>query len=395
MGPSAKDSSLNIAPACVEDYRKLARKRLPRQFFDYIDGHAYQEKTGHNNVKAFEDLQLRQRILQDVSRVDTSTSFLGRDMDMPVILAPVGLTGCFAKRGEVQGLKAANKANVPFTLSTVGICSIEELQQAATQPFWFQLYVIKDRQYCIRLLERAKTAGCDTLVFTVDLPVLGERYRDTRNGLSGNSSLLGNLKRAWDIISHPKWVLDVPVGGKPLTFGNLQEALPDAQGLNDFKGWVDDQFDPSISWQDLDWIRDHWKGNIVLKGILDVEDAKQAAAIGADAIVVSNHGGRQLDGVPATLSALPDIAQAVQGKTKIIVDSGIRSGLDVVKALASGADACMIGRAWSYALAARGEQGVSHVLEIMKNEMRVAMSLIGVNSISELNSSVLINPSER
>ena len=383
-------SSLNIAPACVADYRELARKRLPRQFFDYIDGHSYQEKTGHNNVKAFEDLQLRQRILQDVSKVDTSTNFLGRDMDMPVILAPVGLTGCFAKRGEVQGLKAANKANVPFTLSTVGICSIEELQQAATQAFWFQLYVIKDRQYCIRLLERAKAAGCDTLVFTVDLPVLGERYRDTRNGLSGNGSLLGNLKRAWDIISHPKWVLDVPIGGKPLTFGNLQEALPDAQGMNDFKGWVDDQFDPSISWQDLNWIRDHWHGNIVLKGILDVEDAKQAVSIGADAIVVSNHGGRQLDGVPATLSALPDIAAAVKGKTKIIVDSGIRSGLDVVKALACGADACMIGRAWSYALAARGEQGVSHILDIMKNEMRVAMSLTGVNSVKEIDENILV-----
>ncbi len=382
-------SSLNVAPACVDDYRELARKRLPRQFFDYIDGHSYQEKTGQANVEAFENLQLRQRILQDVSRVDTSTEFLGRQMDMPVILAPVGLTGCFAKRGEVQALTAANKANIPFTLSTVGICSIEELQQAATQPFWFQLYVIKDRQFCIRLLERAKAAGCDTLVFTVDLPVLGERYRDTRNGLSGNGSLLGNLKRGWDIISHPHWLLDVPIGGKPLTFGNLQEALPDAQGLSDFKGWVDEQFDPSICWEDLNWIRDHWDGNIVLKGILDAEDAKQAVAIGADAIVVSNHGGRQLDGVPATLAVLPEIKQTVDGKTKIIVDSGIRSGLDVVKALACGADACMIGRAWSYALAARGEQGVSHILDIMKKEMHVAMSLTGVNRVEEIDQSIL------
>lgn len=383
-------SSLNVMPASVDDYRDLARKRLPRQFFDYIDGHAYQEKTGHANVQAFENLQLRQRVLKDVSQVDTSADFLGRQMDMPVILAPVGLTGCFAQRGEVQALKAANKANIPFTLSTVGICSIEELQQAASQPFWFQLYVIKDRQFCIRLLERAKAAGCDTLVFTVDLPVLGERYRDTRNGLSGNNSLLGSLRRGLDLISHPRWLLDVPIGGKPLTFGNLEQALPEARSLSDFKGWIGEQFDPSICWEDLNWIRDHWHGNIVLKGILDVEDAKQAVSIGADAIVVSNHGGRQLDGVPSTLSVLPEIKQAVDGKTKIIVDSGIRSGLDVVKALACGADACMIGRAWSYALAARGEQGVSHILDIMKKEMHVAMSLTGVNRVDEITQDILV-----
>lgn len=385
-------SSLNIAPACVNDYRELARKRLPRQFFDYIDGCSYQEKTGQNNIQAFEDLQLKQRVLRDVSNIDMSTQLLGQELDLPIILAPVGLTGCFARRGEVQALKAANKAGVPFCLSTVGICSIEELQQAATQPFWFQLYVIKDRNVCIRLLERAKAAGCDTLVFTVDLPVLGERYRDVRNGLSGTSSITGNLRKAWDIVSHPSWVWDVPIKGKPLSFGNLQEAVPDADGLSDFKGWVDDQFDPSVSWQDLDWIRDHWQGNIVLKGILDAEDAKKALAIGADAIVVSNHGGRQLDGVPATLTVLPEIAKAVNGQTKIIVDSGIRSGLDVVKALALGADACMIGRAWSYALAARGEEGVSHVLEIMKDEMRIAMSLTGVNTIADINEDILFNP---
>lgn len=382
-------SSLNIAPASVQDYRELARKRLPRQFFDYIDGHSYHEKTGHDNVQAFEELQLRQRILCDVSRVSTSTELLGQSLDMPVILAPVGLTGCYARRGEVQALRAANKANVPFCLSTVGICSIEELQQAASQPFWFQLYVIKDRDYCIRLLQRAKAAGCSTLVFTVDLPVLGERYRDVRNGLSGNSSLFGNLKRAWDIASHPHWVWDVALNGKPLTFGSLQEALPDAQGLSDFKSWVNDQFDPGIRWEDLSWIREHWDGNIVIKGILDSEDAKRAVSFGADAIVVSNHGGRQLDGAPATLSVLPEIARTVDGQLKIIVDSGIRSGLDVVKALASGADACMIGRAWAYALAARGEQGVSHILDIMKNEIHVAMSLTGVNSIEEIDSSIL------
>lgn len=385
------DSSLNIAPACVNDYRELARKRLPRQFFDYIDGCSYQEKTGQNNLQAFDAVQLKQRVLRDVSNIDLSTQLLNKHLDLPIILAPVGLTGCFARRGEVQALKAANKAGVPFCLSTVGICSIEELQQAATQPFWFQLYVIKDRKFCIRLLERAKAAGCDTLVFTVDLPILGERYRDVRNGLSGVSSISGNLRRAWDIISHPKWLWDVPITGKPLSFGNLQEAVPDATGLSDFKGWVDDQFDPSISWQDLDWIRDHWHGKIILKGILDADDAKQAVAIGADAIVVSNHGGRQLDGVPTTLSVLPEISKAVNGQLQVIVDGGIRSGLDVVKAIALGADACMIGRAWSFALAARGEAGVSHVLDIMKDEMRIAMSLTGVNKVSDINSDILFN----
>ncbi len=383
------DTSLKINPACVNDYRELARKRLPRQFFDYLDGCSYQEKTGQNNISAFEDLKLRQRVLRDVSNIDMSSNLLRQDLSLPVILAPVGFSGCFARRGEVQALKAANHAGVPFCLSTVGICSIEELQQVATQPFWFQLYVIKDRDFCIKLLHKAKAAGCDTLVFTVDLPVLGERYRDTRNGLSGGSSFRGNMRRFLDIASHPSWVWDVPMRGRPLTFGNLLEAVPDANGLADFKGWVDDQFDPSVSWQDLNWIRDHWQGKIVLKGILDCDDAKQAVAIGADAIVVSNHGGRQLDGVPATLDVLPEIANAVKGKTQIIVDSGIRSGLDVVKALAMGADACMIGRAWAYALAARGEQGVSHVLDIMKSEMRVAMSLTGVEKVSEINEEIL------
>ncbi len=384
------NSSLNIAPACVNDYRELARKRLPRQFFDYIDGCSYQETTGHNNIQAFEDLQLRQRVLRDVSNIDMSSQLLGQQLKLPIILAPVGLTGCFARRGEVQALKAANNAGVPFCLSTVGICSIEELQQVATQPFWFQLYVIKDRQFCIRLLNRAKAAGCDTLVFTVDLPVLGERYRDIRNGLSGAASITGKLKRAWDIVSHPSWLWDVPIKGQPLSFGNLQEAVPDANGLSDFKSWVDEQFDPSVSWQDLEWIREHWQGKIILKGILDPEDAKQAVAIGADGIVVSNHGGRQLDGAPATLAVLPEISNVVNGRAKIIVDGGIRSGLDVIKAIALGADACMVGRAWSYALAARGEAGVSHILDIMQDEMRIAMSLTGVNTIADINDNIML-----
>ena len=386
---SMPKESLNISPASVNDYRRLAEKRLPRQFFDYIDGASYQETTAHENLRAFDKLKLKQRILKDVSDVQTGCNLLGKDLDMPLVLAPVGLAGCYARRGEVQVLKAANNANVPFCLSTVGICSIEELAAQASAPFWFQLYVIKDRSFAIDLMQRAAKAGCDTLVFTVDLPVLGERYRDIRNGLSGGYNWLGGLKRGWDIVSHPGWLWDVAIKGKPLMFGSLSEAVPDANSLGDFKGWVDSQFDPSMTWKDLDWIRENWSGKIVIKGILDKEDAKQAVGVGADAIVVSNHGGRQLDGVPATLDVLPEIVEAVNKKCEIIVDGGIRSGLDLVKAIALGADACMIGRAWAYALAARGEQGVTHVIDIIKNEMKVAMALTGLTRVGDIDQSIL------
>jgi len=381
--------NLNIVPASIEDYRKLAEKRLPRPFFDYIDGASYQEKTATDNICAFESLQLRQRVLSDVSSIDTSCKLFDIQLDIPLILGPVGLSGCFARRGEVQALKAANKADVPFCLSTVGICSIEELQAAATAPFWFQLYVIRDRSYALQLMKKAQNAGCETLVFTVDLPVVGERYRDIRNGLSGKLNLWGSVQRSLNIAAHPKWVWDVAIKGKPLVFGNLLDAVPDANSLQDFKGWVDSQFDASMTWDDFSWIRDNWPGNIVIKGIMDVEDAKQAIKVGADAIVVSNHGGRQLDGAPATLSVLPEIVKVVDQKCKVIVDSGIRSGLDIIKAMALGADACMIGRAWAYALSAKGENGVSHMLSIMKNEMRVAMALTAVTKVEDINESIL------
>ncbi len=382
-------NSLNIAAASVSDYRKLARNRLPRQFFDYIDGAAYQEKTAHENIQSFQDLKLRQRILQDVSHVTTSSNLFNSHLKMPVILGPIGLAGCFARRGELQAFKAANSTGIPFCLSTVGICSIEELRAQSDTPFWFQLYVIRDRSYAIKLMQNAKNAGCNTLVFTVDLPVLGERYRDIRNGLSGGTGFVGSLKRAWDLASHPRWLWDVPVKGQPLVFGNLTQAVPDANSLSDFKSWVDSQFDASMTWDDLSWIRDNWSGNIVIKGILDTQDAKQAVAIGADAIVVSNHGGRQLDGAPSTLEVLPEIATAVNKQCKIIIDGGIRSGLDIVKAIALGADACMLGRAWAYALAANGEEGVQHMLEIVQNEMRVAMALTGCNSITDIDQNIL------
>jgi len=383
------DNSLKISPASITDYRRLAEKRLPRQIFDYIDGGSYQEITLNANVNAFDKIQLKQRILRDVSQIDTSINLFGKRLALPIILSPVGLAGSYARRGEVQACKAAQHHNIPFCLSTVSICSIEELQQLSNEEFWFQLYVIRDRSYAIKLLNKAKQAGCKTLVLTVDLPVLGERYRDIRNGLSGNKSLLGSIKRGVDIATHPRWLWDVVIKGQPLVFGNLTDAVPDAHSLNDFKTWVDQQFDASMTWQDLTWIRDNWQGNLVIKGIMDSGDAKQAVNLGADALVVSNHGGRQLDGVPSTLSVLPDITKAVNKQCKVFIDGGIRSGLDVVKALALGADACLLGRAWAYALAAEGEQGVSNMLKIFDSEIRVAMALTGQTKITTIDSSVL------
>ncbi|PCH97481.1 MAG: alpha-hydroxy-acid oxidizing enzyme [Gammaproteobacteria bacterium] len=386
-------NSLGIAPANTADFRLLAKKYLPQQLFDYIDGGSYQEVTLANNLNAFSQCCLRQRILRDVSHIELNSNLFDNSMSLPIILGPVGLAGCYAKRGEQQALTAANKQQIPFCLSTVSICSIEELQAQTNQPFWFQLYVIKDRSYALSLLKRAVQAGCKTLILTVDLPVLGERYRDIRNGLSASNkrnSLIGRLKRGIDIASHPRWLWDVAIKGQPLTFGNLTDAVPYANSLDDFKGWVDSQFDASMTWQDLDWIRDNWSGNLVIKGILDCEDAKEAVKLGADAIVVSNHGGRQLDSAQATLEVLPEIAKTVNKQCKVIVDGGIRSGLDVVKALALGADACMLGRAWAYALAADGEQGVSQLLSIFENEMRVAMALTGVTKISDIARDIIV-----
>ncbi|OUR60459.1 alpha-hydroxy-acid oxidizing enzyme [Colwellia sp. 39_35_sub15_T18] len=387
-------NGLNIAPASTEDFRLLAKKRLPRQLFDYIDGGSYQEVTLKNNLSAFSNTLLRQRILRDVSNIDLSYSLFNKQLAMPIVLAPIGLAGCYARRGEQQALAAANSANIPFCLSTVGICSIEELQAKAKQNFWFQLYVIRDRSFALKLLARAKQAGCDTLVLTVDLPVLGARYRDIRNGLSASKAsaqVLGKLKRGLDIASHPKWLWDVAIKGKPLTFGNLVDAVPNANSLDDFKGWVDSQFDASMTWQDLDWIRDNWSGNLIIKGILDCEDASEAVKLGADAIVVSNHGGRQLDNASATLSVLPDIVKTVDKRCKVIIDGGIRNGLDVIKAIALGADACMLGRAWAYALAAEGEQGVTQLLNIFEKEMRVAMALTGVTKISDISKDIIVD----
>lgn len=380
---------MNLAPASVMDYRELARKRLPRQLFDYIDGGAYAESTMRANVNDLRSIHLRQRILRDVSDIDLRVEVLGEQLSLPVVLGPVGLVGMFARRGEVQAAKAAEQEGIRFCESTVSICSIEEVAAATQAPFWFQLYVMRDRGYAEDLIARARQAGCSVLLLTVDLPVVGARYRDTRNGMMDTISATKKLRRGWDILSHFSWVTDVAMRGKPLTFGNLESAVPGAQSPAGFKDWIDSQFDPSVTWDDLAWVRKHWPGKVLLKGILDVEDARRALDVGADGIVVSNHGGRQLDDVRSTAAALPPIAETVGDRLAVLVDGGIRSGLDVVKMLSLGARACLLGRAWTYAVAGGGEDGVAHVIRIIRDEMNVAMALTGKQRVSELGPDVL------
>ena len=371
-------------PASVSDYRTMARQRLPRQLFDYIDGGSYAEWTLAENTNAFERLTLRQRVLKDVSDIQFNKNILGQEFKLPIALAPVGLAGSFANRGEVQAVKVANDLGIPFCLSTVSICAMEEVADAATQPFWYQLYMLRDKQVTANLLKRAKAVGCETLILTVDLPFPGARYRDTRNGLSGKQNLTTKLKRIVDFVSHPRWLWDVAITGKPLVFGNLVQEVANAKSLDDIQGWISEQFDPTITWQDLKWVRDQWPGKLILKGIMDTDDAKLAVAHHVDAIIVSNHGGRQLDSVPATLNAIADIKAVAGDNCEVLVDSGIRSGLDVVKAMAMGADFTLIGRPWVYALAANGGEGLKHMLELMQDEMRIAMALTGHSRIADL-----------
>jgi L-lactate dehydrogenase (cytochrome) len=385
-----RDHSLDLTPASVGDYRELARRRLPRQIFDYIDGGAFGEATLAANRDDLRRWQFRQRVLRDVSERSLSTTVLGTELAMPIVLAPVGFAGTFAKRAEVQAARAAERAGVAFCESTLSVCSVEEVIAATTRPPWFQLYVMRDRAYAEDLMARAQAAGCTTLVLTVDLPVVGQRYRDTRNGSSGSLSQIDRWRRRWDIASHPRWVRDVALGGRPLTFGNVERALPGAHSPGDFQAWVVSQFDPSVTWRDLEWLRAHWRGLVALKGILDPEDARAAVDCGVDAVIVSNHGGRQLDDVPSSAAALPAIVETVAGRCEVLVDGGVRSGLDVVKMLALGAKACLVGRAWAYAVAGRGERGVDHVLRIMREEMMVTLGLTGVTDVRKLDRSVLV-----
>ncbi|MFJ7281305.1 FMN-dependent L-lactate dehydrogenase LldD [Pseudomonas sp. NPDC099000] len=371
----------------ASDYREAARRKLPRFLFDYIDGGAYAEHTLRANSADLAGISLRQRILKNVETLSLETTLFDQPLSMPIILAPVGLTGMFARRGEVQAVRAAQNKGIPLCLSTVSVCSIEEVAAQSQQSIWFQLYVLKDRGFMKNALERAKAAGVKNLVFTVDMPTPGARYRDAHSGMSGP---FASSRRMLQAITRPDWAFNVGVMGRPHDLGNISKYLGKAVTLEDYMGWLANNFDPSISWSDLEWIRDFWKGPMIIKGILDPQDARDAVSFGADGIVVSNHGGRQLDGVLSTALALPPIMQAVGNDLTVLVDSGIRSGLDVVRMLAMGAKGVLLGRSMAYALAADGQRGVENMLDIFAKEMRVAMTLTGVTSIGQIDESTLV-----
>lgn len=368
-----------------DDFREAARRRLPRFLFDYIDGAAGDEQTLALNRSDLRSVRLRQNVLRDVSAVDTGIDLFGAQLPLPVVLGPVGLSGMYARRGEVQAAQAAARIGIPFCLSTVSVCSIEEVSGAGVAP-WFQLYVIRDREFMLDLLRVARANGCPALVFTVDMPVPGIRRRDAKSGLSGPRAA---VRRYGQALSHPRWAWDVGVRGRPHLLGNLRPVLEHATGLEDFMGWLGANFDPRVTWSDLGWIREHWDGPLIIKGVLTAEDAREAVRTGADAIVVSNHGGRQLDGATSTADALPRVVDAIGGELEVLADSGVRSGVDVVRMLALGARAVLLGRAWAFALAAGGGMGVEMLLKMIHDEIRVAMALTGCTTIAAVDHSIL------
>src|SRR5688572_2164961 len=384
--------TLRLAPASVEDYRRLAESRLPRQLFDYIDGGSVDERALTLNQQDFAKFQLRQRVLRDVSAVDTTVEIAGTRASMPVVMAPVGLAGLMRQRGEVQAARAAESAGVPFCLSTVGLCSLEEVRAATMAPFWFQLYMMKDRGFVSELLQRARGVGVDTLVFTVDLPMVGARYRDTRNGMGGGLPVWARARSALNFAAHPRWLMDVALGGRPLVFGNLASKVSSAKNIEQFRAWIDSQFDSSVTWRDIDWLRQQWPGRLIIKGILEPEDARAAADAGAEGVVVSNHGGRQLDAAPSSITALPRIADAVRHQIEVMMDGGIRNGQDIVKSLALGAHSVMIGRPWVFALAARGEHGVRNILALMQKQMAVTLALTATTRVHDVSGDLLLPP---
>ena len=370
--------TLKLVPATVNDFRKGAEKRLPRNLFDYIDGGAGAEVTLRDNVAAFEQLRLNQQVMRDISDLQSKIELFGEELSMPVVLAPIGMAGMMSKRAEVQAKKVADRIGIPFTLSTVGICPIDEVADVSERPPWFQLYMLRDRGVVTEILGRAWDNGVRTLVFTVDLSVVGTRYRDINNGMGGGTSAWGRFRGgAMEYVTHPHWLWNVAIRGRPLTFGNITKYAPGASALPDFKTWIDSQLDPAVDWKDIEWLREQWKGTLVIKGVLDPHDAKDAVAAGADGLVVSNHGGRQLDGVVSGAAMLPRVADALGESVPLLVDGGIRSGQDVVKALALGAKAVMIGRPWIYALAAQGEAGLERLLTMFQMDMNTALGLSG------------------
>jgi L-lactate dehydrogenase (cytochrome) len=372
--------------ANVADFRELARRRLPNVLFEYIDGGSYSETTLRRNVADLETIALRQRVMVDMSALDLSTTAMGQPLSMPVGLAPVGLAGMYARRGETQAARAAKAAGVPFCLSSMAVCDMAEVAGHITP--WFQLYMLKDRGFMRTLLDKAQSLGVEVLVFTVDLPLGGARYRDIRSGFTGGEGIGRDIRRAIDGLSHPAWMWDVWLHGRPHTLGNIAAAM-EGGNTKDMMGWTKDNFDRSVTWVDIEWVRQTWKGKIVIKGVLDPDDAREARRCGADGLVVSNHGGRQLDGAKSSIAALPRISDAVGADLEVFMDGGVRSGLDVLKALALGAKACFIGRAWAYALGARGERGVAQMLEILRAELTVAMVLTGCRSVKEAGAHLL------
>ncbi|WP_428029239.1 alpha-hydroxy acid oxidase [Ancylobacter sp.] len=371
----------------IQDLRAIAKRKVPRAIFHYADRGSYDETTLHANKADLAAIGLRQRVMIDVSDRSTATTMIGEKVALPLAIAPTGLTGLFHGDGEIHGCRAAHAAGIPFTLSTMSICSIEDVAGAVDKPFWFQLYVMRDRKFSESLVERAKAAKCSALVLTLDLQIQGQRHNDIKNGLAVPPRL--TLANALDIATKPRWAASVLMG-KRHSFGNLADRVPGADSLTTLSHWIAGQFDPSLSWKDVEWVRSIWPGKLILKGIIDVEDAKIAAETGADAIVVSNHGGRQLDGAVSSIKALPRIVDAIGGgSSEIWFDGGVQSGQDILKAVALGAKGCMMGKAFLWSLAAGGQAGVAQAIEIIRKELDVSMALTGTRDINAVDRSVL------
>src|ERR1700731_2360239 len=373
----------------IEDLRRLARRRIPRAIFDYADGGSYDERTIQRNAADLDAMTFRQRVMIDVSKISLATSFLGSPVSMPLAIGPTGLAGLFHADGEILAARAAAACGIPYCMSTMSICSIEEVRAATRQPFWFQQYLMKDRGFNQELIDRAAAAQCSALMLTLDLQVIGERRRDPRNGLTIPPKL--SLRNAWDIATKPTWAMKV-LFGKRRTFGNLVGRIGGSSGINTLAEWIATQFDASANWRDVEWVRSRWPGKLIMKGVLDAEDARLAVAAGADAIVVSNHGGRQLEGAPSSISVLQEIVAAIDGRCEVMFDGGIRSGQDMAKALALGARGTLIGRTFLYALAAAGEAGVTKAIEIMRSELSVTLGFTGTSTIDAVGPHILRMP---
>ncbi len=373
---------------CIEDLRQIHMRRVPKAFFDYVDRGSYAEETLRANRSDMEKIKLRQKILVDISNRDLSTTVLGEKTSLPLILAPVGSTGMQYMDGEIYACRAAQAAGIPYTLSTMSICSIEDVAANVDKPFWFQLYVMKDRGFCKALIERAIAAKCSALVLTVDLQVIGQRHADIKNGLSVPPQLL-KLKNIVDFATKPGWVAGV-LRSKRRNFGNIAGHLPGSQDLASVSSWVASQFDPSLNWKEVEWIRSIWPGKLIIKGIHDVEDAREAVRTGAHALVVSNHGGRQLDGAPSSISVLPKVVDAVGSQIEVLFDGGIRSGQDLFRALARGAKSCMIGRSYIYGLGAGGQAGVAKAIDLIAQEFSTTMGLCGINSVAGITPKAIV-----